>query len=143
MKLVIACDHGGRRLKKAVSLYLREKGHELKDLGVAEDVERADYPDYARPMAQAVAAGEYDLGILICGTGTGMAMVANKVPGARAANCFNEFMARTARGHNDANVLTLGERVIGEGLALAIVEAFLEASFEGGRHRERLDKFPD
>ncbi len=142
MKIVIASDHAGRRLKKAVYLHLQKPGFEVKDLGVDDSVERADYPDYARPLAQAVAAGEFDLGILVCGTGTGMAMAANKVRGARAANCTNEFMAGLARAHNDANILSLGERVVGEGLALSIVEAFLTTRFEGGRHQARLDKFP-
>ena len=141
MRLVIASDHAGRRLKKAVLTYLGEKGLAIKDLGVPDEVEKADYPDYAAQVAEAVAAGAYDLGILICGTGTGMAMAANRVRGARAANCFNEFLARMARAHNDANILALGERSVGEGLALAIVDAFLETPFEGGRHQDRLNKF--
>lgn len=141
MRLIIANDHGGRRLKKAVLNHLVEKGLTVKDLGVSDEVDRADYPDYAIPLAEAVASGAYDLGILICGTGTGMAMAANRVRGARAANCFNEFLARKARAHNNANILTLGERSLGEDLALAIVDAFLETPFEGGRHQERLNKF--
>ena len=141
MKLIIASDHAGRNLKKAVSLHLAEQGLDFKDLGVGEEVERADYPDLARPLAEAVARGEYDLGILVCGTGTGMAMAANRVHGARAASCTNEFMVRMARAHNNANILTLGERVIGEGLALDLVDLFLKIPFEGGRHQNRLDKF--
>lgn len=140
MKLVLASDHGGRHLKDIIFRRLIERGRVPKDMGVDLSVEKADYPDYARPLAQAVAAGEYDLGILVCGTGTGMALAANRVPGARAANCTNELMARMARAHNNANILTLGERLLGEDLALAIVDAFLETAFEGGRHQIRLDK---
>ncbi|MDR1045943.1 MAG: ribose 5-phosphate isomerase B [Candidatus Adiutrix sp.] len=140
MKLIVASDHAGRRLKRAVLVHLAAKGFEVRDLGVDDSTERADYPDYARPLAEEVAAGKYDLGILVCGTGTGMAMAANKIPGARAANCTCEFLARMARAHNNANILALGERVLGEALALDIVEAFIAASFEGGRHQARLDK---
>ena len=141
MKLVIASDHAGRNLKKSVLAHIRGKGLDITDMGVDDSVERADYPDYAVPLAEAVSEGKYDLGILVCGTGTGMAMAANRVKGARAANCFNEFLAGMARAHNNANILALGERVIGEGLALAIVDVFLNTSFEGGRHQSRLDKF--
>ena len=141
MRLIIANDHGGRRLKKAVLGHLSKKGFTVKDMGVSDEVERADYPDLATPLAEAVSNGTYDLGILICGTGTGMAMAANRVRGARAANCYNEFLARLARAHNNANILTLGERCVGEDLALAIVDAFLATSFEGGRHQQRIDKF--
>jgi ribose 5-phosphate isomerase B len=140
VKLIVASDHAGRRLKRAVLVHLAAKGFEVRDLGVDDSTERADYPDYARPLAEEVAAGKYDLGILVCGTGTGMAMAANKIPGARAANCTCEFLARMARAHNNANILALGERVLGEALALDIVEAFIAASFEGGRHQARLDK---
>jgi len=140
MKLVVASDHAGRRLKDIIFRHLAERGRVPQDMGVDLSVEKADYPDYARPLAQAVAAGEYDLGFLVCGTGTGMALAANRVPGARAANCTNELMARMARAHNNANILALGERILGEGLALAIVDAFLETAFEGGRHQTRLDK---
>lgn len=140
MKLILASDHGGRRLKDVVFRHLADRGLAAKDLGVDLSVEKADYPDYASPLARAVAAGEYDLGILVCGTGTGMALAANRVPGVRAANCTNELMARLARAHNNANILALGERLLGEGLALSIVDAFLETAFEGGRHQIRLDK---
>ena len=140
MKIIIASDHAGRRLKGAVGAYLTGRGLEFRDLGVDDSVDKADYPDLARPLAEEVAAGRYDLGILVCGTGTGMAIAANKTRGVRAANCTCEFMARMARAHNNANILTLGERVLGEGLALDIVEAFISSSFEGGRHQVRLDK---
>lgn len=141
MKIVIASDHAGRSLKKTILAHLLEKGLEVSDLGVPDSQDRADYPDYARPVAESVADGRYELGILVCGTGTGMAMAANRTRGARAAACSNEFLARLARSHNNANILTLGERVVGPGLALAIVDAFLAAEFEGGRHQVRLDKF--
>jgi ribose 5-phosphate isomerase B len=143
VKLIVASDHAGRRLKRAVLVHLAAKGFEVTDLGVDDATERADYPDYARPLAEEVAAGKYDLGILVCGTGTGMALAANKIPGARAANCTCELLARLARAHNNANILTLGQRVLGEELALAIVEAFIATSFEGGRHQARLDKIGD
>lgn len=141
MKLVVASDHAGRRLKKSVFLHLKNMGHDVTDLGVDDLVEKTDYPDMARPLAEAVAGGQYDLGVLVCGTGIGMAMAANRIKGARAANCTNEFMVRMARAHNNANILTLGERVIGEGLALDLVELFLNSNFEGGRHQSRVDKF--
>ncbi|MDL2226924.1 ribose 5-phosphate isomerase B [Deltaproteobacteria bacterium OttesenSCG-928-M10] len=141
MKIVIASDHAGRNLKKAVLNHLTAKGMEVNDLGVPDSVDKADYPDYAAPLARDVAAGLYDFGVLVCGTGMGMAMAANRIKGARAANCANEFLARMTRAHNNANILTLGERVTGEGLALAIVDVFLETPYEGGRHQARLDKF--
>lgn len=140
MKLILASDHAGRCLKNAIFRHLTEKGFSPRDLGVDMSVEKADYPDYARPVAQFVAEGEYDFGVLVCGTGTGMALAANRIKGVRAANCANELMARLARAHNNANILTLGERLLGEGLALAIVDVFLETAFEGGRHQGRLNK---
>lgn len=141
MKIIIASDHAGRNLKKTVLNHLAAKGFEVIDMGVPDTMEKADYPDYAMPLARDVAAGLCDFGVLVCGTGMGMAMAANRVKGARAANCANEFLARMTRAHNNANILALGERVIGEGLALAIVDMFLETPYEGGRHQARLDKF--
>jgi ribose 5-phosphate isomerase B len=138
MTLVIASDHAGLALKNTLAFALRERGHELVDLGTHTG-DSVDYPAYARPLAEAVAAGTYALGILICGTGMGMSIVANKVPGVRAALCTSEFVARMSRGHNDANVLCLGERVTGAGVAIAIAEAFLATPFEGGRHQRRVD----
>jgi ribose 5-phosphate isomerase B len=138
MTLVIASDHAGLALKNTLAFALRERGHELVDLGTHTG-DSVDYPSYARPLAEAVAAGTYALGILICGTGMGMSIVANKVPGVRAALCTSEFVARMSRGHNDANVLCLGERVTGAGVAIAIAEAFLATPFEGGRHQRRVD----
>lgn len=141
MKIIMASDHAGRRLRKRVREHLEARALEIRDLGVADDVSRADYPDYALAVAGELAAGNYDFGILVCGTGLGMAMAANRVPGARASNCVNEFQARLARAHNNANILTLGERVLGEELACVIVDIFLATPFEGGRHQQRLDKF--
>lgn len=141
MKVLIASDHAGRNLRKTICRHLESRGLEFKDLGLPDELERADYPDYARPVAEAVIKGEYDFGILVCGTGTGMAMAANRLCGIRAASCTNEFMAKMARAHNNANILTLGERVVGEGLALDLVDIFLATPFEGCRHQERLDKF--
>ncbi len=141
MKIALACDHAGRRLKAAVLEHLTNQGLAVEDMGPPDALERVDYPDYATAVATAVAAGRFDLGILICGTGTGMAMAANRIRGVRAASCDHEFLARMARAHNNANILALGERVVGEGLALAIVEVFLATAYEGGRHQARLDKF--
>ena len=141
MKIVIASDHAGRNLKKAVVNHLTALNIEVTDQGVDDAVDRADYPVYATALASDVAAGRYDFGILVCGTGMGMAMAANRIKGARAANCADEFLARLTRAHNNANILTLGERVLGEGLALAIVDVFLATPFEGGRHQVRLDQF--
>lgn len=140
MKIAIASDHAGRNLRKIIRLHLLEKGLSVRDYGVGDEVERVDYPDYAKTVAQAVADGQFDLAILVCGTGLGMAMAAGKVRGIRAACCTDEFMGRMARAHNNANVLTLGERVVGPGLALSIVDVFLGTPFEGGRHQDRLDK---
>ncbi|MDR3038815.1 MAG: ribose 5-phosphate isomerase B [Candidatus Adiutrix sp.] len=140
MKIVLASDHAGRDYRKIIRDRLAAQGFSLTDLGVADGLERADYPEYARQAAAAVVGGAADRGILICGTGTGMAMAANKVKGVRAANCTCEIMARLARSHNDANILTLGARILGLELAQAIVAAFLTTGFDGGRHQERLDK---
>ncbi|MDR0881383.1 MAG: ribose 5-phosphate isomerase B [Candidatus Adiutrix sp.] len=140
MELVVASDHAGFILKNLVVSHLMAKGWIVKDLGVDHPRDKADYPDYALPLARSVAAGEYEMGILVCGTGTGMALAANRVIGARAANCPNEYLARMARAHNNANILTLGQRVLGDGLALGIVDTFLATPFDGGRHQARLDK---
>ncbi len=142
MRIALASDHGGYRLKEAVAEWLRELGHEVLDLGV-HSPEAADYPDYAERVAAAVAAGEVERGILVCGTGIGMSMAANKVPGVRAAVCHDVFSARATREHNDANVLCLGERVVGPGLARVIVETWLAAEFAGGRHARRVDKITE
>ncbi len=141
VKVIIAGDHAGRQLKRDICQYLEAQNIEVLDLGISDDMPKADYPDYARPVAERVVAGEFDRGILICGTGLGMSMAANRIKGARAALCTNEFMATMARQHNDANILVLGARVLGLDLAYAILKAFLAAEFEGGRHSLRLAKF--
>ncbi len=140
MRIIIGADHGGYTLKEAVKQHLTNSGHEVFDQGTHDATTSVDYPDYALPVARAVVAGEYDLGIIVCGTGIGISIAANKVRGARAALCTDPYMARMARMHNNANILALGGRVIGEGLALDIVDAFLAASFEGGRHTRRVKK---
>lgn len=139
MKLAIGSDHGGFRLKEAIKTYLLAYDYEVTDFGT-ESEDSCDYPDFALPVAEAVAKGEYDRGILICGTGIGIGIVANKVKGVRAALCHDTFSAEACRNHNDANILTMGERIVGEGLALKIVETFLNSDFEGGRHQRRVDK---
>ena len=139
MKLAIGSDHGGFRLKEAIKTYLLAHDYEVTDFGT-ESEDSCDYPDFALPVAEAVAKGEYDRGILICGTGIGIGIVANKVKGVRAALCHDTFSAEACRNHNDANILTMGERIVGEGLALKIVETFLNSDFEGGRHQRRVDK---
>lgn len=140
--IAIGSDHAGYRLKAQVVKFLQEKGYEFKDLGTCEECS-VDYPDYGLAVAEAVKAGECDKGIVICGTGIGISISANKVPGIRAALCTDSFMARMSREHNDANVLALGERVVGEGLALDIVEAWLSTEFLGGRHGTRVNKISD
>lgn len=142
MRWVIASDHAGFALKERVKEWLKARGIDAHDLGV-HSAERADYPDYGHRVGKAIAAGEYDRGILVCGSGIGISIAANRHTGVRAALCSDVFSARVARQHNDANVLALGQRVIGEGLAEAILDAFLSAEFEGGRHAERLRKLDD
>ena len=139
MRIAIGSDHRGFALKEALKELLGELGHEWVDFG-CEGEEPVDYPDIARPLGEAVAAGEYERGILICGNGVGMSIAANKVKGVRAALCQNSFTARLARRHNDANILCLGAWCIGRGLAEEIVRVFLSEDFEGGRHARRLEK---
>jgi len=139
MKIAIGCDHAGPALKAEILAHLDEKGIEYKDLGVQEG-EKVDYPDKAREVCAAIIGGECDLGILICGTGIGMSISANKVRGIRAACCSDHFSAKYTRAHNDANVLCIGARVVGAGLAAELVDVFLETGFEGGRHKRRVDK---
>ena len=140
--IVIASDHAGYDLKYSLIAHLRGQGLDVSDLGPPEKA-RCDYPDYATKVAQAVAGQAQTLGILCCGTGIGMAMAANKVHGVRAAVCSDTFSAHSTREHNDANVLCLGERVVGPGLAADIVDAFLSTAFEGGRHANRVQKMMD
>ncbi len=139
MRIAVGSDHAGLHLKSALADHLRQLGHEVEDLG-AHDDQSVDYPDFGKAVALRVAAGEAERGVLVCGTGQGMAMTANKVPSIRAAVVSDVFSARMAMAHNDARVLCLGERVVGPGLALALVEAWLATSFEGGRHARRVGK---
>ena len=139
MKIAIACDHGGLNLKKEIIKYLTEKGYDYKDFGT-DSTDSCDYPDFALPAAEAVASGECDKGIVVCSTGIGVSIVANKVPGVRCAHCHDSYCAEFTRLHNDSNVLALGEKVVGVGYALKIVETFLTTQFEGGRHQRRVDK---
>lgn len=139
MKIAIAADHGGYILKEHLKKVLDDMGLSYKDFGT--DSERSvDYPDYGIQVAEGVARGEYDRGILICGTGLGMSIVANKVPGIRCAVVHDCFSAKATRQHNDTNVLAMGGRVVGPGLAEEIVRLWLTTEFEGGRHARRLDK---
>jgi ribose 5-phosphate isomerase B len=139
MRIAIGSDHRGFALKEALKELLGELGHEWVDFG-SQGEDPVDYPDIVRPLAEAVAAGEYQRGILICGNGVGMSIAANKVKGVRAALCQNGFTARLARRHNDVNILCLGAWCIGRGLAEEIVRVFLSEDFEGGRHARRLEK---
>lgn len=136
-RIVVAADHAGYRLKVVVVNHLRAAGHEVLDLGTDSE-EPVDYPPLCAAAGRAVAAGQVEVGIVLGGSGQGETMAANKVRGVRAALCLNEYTARLARQHNDANVLGLGGRVLGEGLALSIVDLFLSTAFEGGRHERRI-----
>ena len=138
----IGADHGGVRIKDLLGEALRARGFEVEDLGT-HGTEAVDYPEIAVAVARKVAAGGGARGLLVCGTGIGMSMAANKVHGIRAALATDPFMAKMATEHNDANVLCVGERVIGEGLALEILDAFLGAEFGGGRHERRVGKIMD
>ncbi|HOB35349.1 MAG: ribose 5-phosphate isomerase B [Firmicutes bacterium] len=139
MKIALASDHGGYRLKEELKDVIVALGHEFVDYGSPSE-EPVDYPDLAGLAARSVQKGENDLGILVCGTGLGMAIAANKIRGIRAANCTDCYSAKMARAHNNANILTLGQRVLGSDLAKMIVEVFLTTPFEGQRHQRRLDK---
>jgi ribose 5-phosphate isomerase B len=138
-RIVAGSDHAGLALRAEAVKVAREAGFEVEDLGPFTG-ESVDYPDYARQVGEAVAGGRARLGVLVCGTGIGMSIAANKVKGVRAAHCTTEYEARMARAHNDANVLCIGERVLGLGLGGAVVRAFLETGFEGGRHQRRVEK---
>ena len=139
MKIAIGCDHGGFLLKNEVKNYLEKNGYEYQDFGTFTE-SSCDYPDIAIEVAENVSKGEFDRGILICGTGIGIGIAANKVKGIRAALCHDTFSAHASREHNNANILTMGQRVIGVGLALEIVDIWLRTEFEGGRHERRVDK---
>ncbi|MFD1203797.1 MULTISPECIES: ribose 5-phosphate isomerase B [Sporosarcina] len=142
MKIAISSDHGGNRLRHEIMQLLSEIGLDYVDFGPDSD-DSVDYPDYATPVANGVASGEFDRGILICGTGIGMSIAANKVKGIRCALVHDVFSAKATRGHNDSNVLAMGERVVGPGLAREIVTAWLDTSFEGGRHERRIAKLKE
>ena len=135
--LVIASDHGGFALKQELMEHLRARGVEFEDIGTYSE-ESCDYPVYAEKAARGGAEGKYEKGILVCGTGIGMSMAANKVKGIRAACCSDHFSAKYTRLHNDANILCMGGRVIGPGVAVELVELFLTTEFEGGRHAARI-----
>lgn len=137
--IALGCDHGGFALMQAVKKHLDEQGLEYKDYGTFSEAS-CDYPDYAEPAARSVASGECEKGILICGTGIGISIAANKIPGIRAALCSDCFSAEATRRHNNANMLAMGARVLGEGLALKIVDIFLSTPFDGGRHQRRIEK---
>lgn len=136
--IVIASDHAGVELKAQLVERIRAGGHDVNDLGPG-DTSSVDYPDFAHAVAAAVSSGEAGSGILICGTGIGMSLAANRHPGVRAALCHDAFTAEMARLHNDANVLCIGARVIGSGVAEQVVDIFLATAFEGGRHQRRVD----
>jgi len=142
MKIVLASDHGGFELKEEIKKHLIKKGYDIIDMGV-NDTQSVDYPDYGKRAALMVADKEADRGIIICGTGIGISIAANKVKGIRCALCTNEYMAKMSRMHNNANMLALGGRVVGRGLALDIVDAWFSTEFEGGRHENRINKIRD
>ena len=137
--IAIACDHGGYALKETVKKHLLELGYEVRDFGT-DSLDSCDYPDYAAPAAQAVADGTCEKGIVICTTGIGVSIVANKINGIRCALCSDILSAEMTRRHNDANMLAMGAGIVGSNLALAIVDKWLTTEFEGGRHQRRVDK---
>lgn len=142
MKIAIGCDHAGYQLKNEIISHLKDKGVECNDFGTYSE-ESCDYPEFALKVAESVANGEFKFGILVCGTGIGIGIAANKVPGIRAALCSDTFSAHATREHNNANILTMGARVVGPGLALDIVDTFLSTDFIGGKHQRRIDLITD
>ena len=141
-RIAIGADHAGYQVKESIKRFLEQAGYAVEDVGTFSE-ESVDYPDFARAVAERVAGGKENLGVLVCGTGMGMAVAANKVPGIRAAVAHDKMTARLAREHNDANVLTLGARVVDPGQAIEIVREFLSAQFAGGRHQRRIDKIAE
>ncbi len=137
--IVIGSDHGGLEMKEVVKAALASRGMDVEDYGT-ENGDSVDYPDFAEKVAAAVSRGDVELGILVCGTGIGMSIVANKFPGVRAALATDEFMAQMAKEHNNANILVLGGRVLTKELATKMVSVWLDTAYEGGRHQRRLDK---
>ncbi|MGE7664381.1 ribose 5-phosphate isomerase B [Ureibacillus composti] len=142
MKIAISSDHGGNNLRKEIMALLEELNISYEDFGPTSS-DSVDYPDFAKPVAEGVASGNFDRGILICGTGIGMSIAANKVKGIRCALVHDVFSAKATRCHNDSNILAMGERVIGPGLAREIVQAWLNTDFEGGRHTRRVEKISE
>ena len=140
MKVVIGSDHAGYDLKEELKAMLKDEGVEFLDVGTINGDDSVDYPDFAEMVARKVAGGEYDRGVIVCGTGVGVAIAANKVNGIRAANCSETVSARFSREHNDANILTLGSRIIGGAVATEILKVWLASGFEGGRHARRVEK---
>jgi ribose 5-phosphate isomerase B len=140
-KIAITADHAGYFLKEKIKRYLINEKFEIKDFGTFSD-ENVDYPDYAHPLAEAVASGDFYIGFSICATGNGINMTVNKHQGIRGALCWNEEMSRLSRAHNDANICALPGRYISESEALLIVKTFINTSFEGGRHKRRIEKIP-
>ncbi len=141
-KIVIGSDHGGFELKKEVIAHLEKRGIEVTDVGT-HSTESCNYPDYARALCKRIQSGEFERGILVCGTGIGISIAANKHNGIRAACCSDTFSARMTRMHNDANVLCFGGRVVGAGLACDMVDLFVDTEFEGGRHTDRVNMLAD
>ena len=139
MKIAIGADHGGVHMKEEIKNHLLAQGIEVEDFGTF-GTQSVDYPDIAQAVARNVVGKKSDFGILICGTGIGISIAANKINGVRAALCPNEYCGRLCRQHNDANILCLGERVMGVEVAKSVTDAFLSADFEGGRHQQRVDK---
>ncbi|TCO78786.1 ribose 5-phosphate isomerase B [Marinisporobacter balticus] len=142
MKIALGSDHGGYKLKEVIKKYLEEKQIAYEDFGT-HSTESVDYPEFGMKVAEAVTAGNYEKGIICCGTGIGISISANKVPGVRCAVVSDTFSAQMSREHNNANILSLGERVVGQGLALKIVEVWLSTEFAGGRHEKRVNKILD
>lgn len=142
MKIALGCDHGGLEHKNAIGEFLKENGFEVVDFGIYEQVS-VDYPDIAKKLCESILKGEAERGILVCGTGIGMSIAANKFKGIRAAACSEHFSAKYTRLHNNSNVLCLGGRVIGVGTAVELADIFVNTEFEGGRHQKRIDKITE
>ncbi|BBB33103.1 ribose 5-phosphate isomerase B [Thermotomaculum hydrothermale] len=142
MKIAIGSDHGGFKLKEVIKNYLIDKGYQVDDLGCYSE-ESVDYPDFAEKVAKAVAGGDFNLGVLMCGTGIGISIAANKVKGIRAALCHDGLTARLAKQHNNANIICMGGRTTGVETAKDIIDNFLSSEFEGGRHLRRINKIKD
>jgi ribose 5-phosphate isomerase B len=142
MKIALGCDHGGLEHKNAIGEFLKENGFEVVDFGIYEQVS-VDYPDIAKKVCESIIKGETERGILVCGTGIGMSIAANKYKGIRAAACSEHFSAKYTRLHNNSNVLCLGGRVVGVGTAIELADLFVNTEFEGGRHQNRIDKIAE